>query len=132
GRLPFWSGDAAGTLHELGQSNGAFRREAHANPELITHTDVWAKENLRSFLLEQYDATGSIPDDSTLVMERFKDELGDWRIVLHSPFGRGVNAPWALSIGSRIAVRSGMVSQALSDVYVYVQRYPIVMAVPVE
>ena len=114
GRLPFWSGDAAGRPYELGQAIGAFRREAHANPELITHTDVWAKDNLRSFLLEQYEATGSIPDDSTLVMERFKDELGDWRIVLHSPFGRGVNAPWALAIGARIAERTGMDAQAVA------------------
>ena len=76
GRLPFWSGDSAGRPYELGQSIGEFRREAHANPELIQHTDAWAKDNLRAFLQEQYEATGSIPDDSTLVMERFKDELG--------------------------------------------------------
>ena len=114
GRLPFWSGDAAGRPYELGQAIGAFRREAHANPELINHTDAWAKDNLRAFLHEQYEATGSIPDDSTLVMERFKDELGDWRIVLHSPFGRGVNAPWALAIGARIAERTGMDAQAVA------------------
>src|SRR5699024_6037315 len=54
GRLPFWSGDAAGRPYELGQAIGAFRREAHANPELINHTDAWAKDNLRAFLHEQY------------------------------------------------------------------------------
>lgn len=114
GRLPFWSGDAAGRPYELGQAIGAFRREAHSNPDLITHTDEWAKDNLRAFLHEQWEATGSIPDDSTLVMERFKDELGDWRIVLHSPFGRGVNAPWALAVGARVAERTGMDAQAVA------------------
>lgn len=114
GRLPFWSGDSAGRPYELGQAIGSFRREAHANPELIHHTDAWAKDNLRAFLDEQHAATGSIPDDKTLVMERFKDELGDWRIVLHSPFGRGVNAPWALAVGARVAERTGMDAQAVA------------------
>ncbi|MGO3010780.1 MAG: ATP-dependent helicase [Corynebacterium casei] len=114
GRLPFWSGDSAGRPYELGQHIGAFRRDAHADPELIKHADTWAKDNLSAFLQEQYEATGSIPDDSTLVMERFKDELGDWRIVLHSPFGRGVNAPWALAVGARVAERTGMDAQAVA------------------
>lgn len=114
GRLPFWSGDSAGRPYELGQAIGAFRRDAHADPELIRHADAWAKDNLSAFLQEQYEATGSIPDDSTLVMERFKDELGDWRIVLHSPFGRGVNAPWALAVGARVAERTGMDAQAVA------------------
>ena len=114
GRLPFWSGDSAGRPYELGQAIGAFRRDAHADPELIKHADTWAKDNLSAFLQEQYEATGSIPDDSTLVMERFKDELGDWRIVLHSPFGRGVNAPWALAVGARVAERTGMDAQAVA------------------
>ncbi|MGO1605770.1 MAG: DEAD/DEAH box helicase, partial [Corynebacterium casei] len=114
GRLPFWSGDSAGRPYELGQHIGAFRRDAHADPELIKHADAWAKDNLSAFLQEQHEATGSIPDDSTLVMERFKDELGDWRIVLHSPFGRGVNAPWALAVGARVAERTGMDAQAVA------------------
>ena len=114
GRLPFWSGDSAGRPYELGQHIGAFRRDAHADPELIKHADTWAKDNLSAFLQEQHEATGSIPDDSTLVMERFKDELGDWRIVLHSPFGRGVNAPWALAVGARVAERTGMDAQAVA------------------
>src|SRR5699024_10789136 len=112
--LPFWSGDAAGRPYELGQAIGAFRREAHANPELINHTDAWAKDNLRAFLHEQYQATGSIPDDSTLVMERFMYALRYWRIVLPSPFVRGVNAPWALVIGVHIAERTGMDAQEVS------------------
>ena len=130
GRLPFWSGDSAGRPYELGQALGAFRRDAHADPELIKHADTWAKDNLSAFLQEQHEATGSIPDDSTLVMERFKDELGDWRIVLHSPFGRGVNAPWALAVGARVAERTGMDAQAVAGDDGIVLRLPVGEAEP--
>ncbi|MDY3127457.1 MAG: ATP-dependent helicase [Corynebacterium sp.] len=114
GRLPFWTGDSAGRPFELGQAIGAFRREAHRDPAVIAHTDQWAEDNVRAFLAEQHEATGVIPDDKTLVLERFKDELGDWRVILHTPFGRGVNAPWALAVSARIAELTGMDAQVVA------------------
>ncbi|WP_206436420.1 ATP-dependent helicase [Corynebacterium hylobatis] len=104
GRLPFWTGDAAGRPYELGLALGAYRREVHADPSRIADLDDHARTNLLAFLTEQHEATGVIPDERTLVLERFRDELGDWRVVLHTPFGRGVNAAWALAIGARFDI----------------------------
>ncbi|AKK08173.1 ATP-dependent helicase [Corynebacterium testudinoris] len=103
GRLPFWTGDAAGRPFELGVALGQFRREVHTDPTIADTLDLDAnaRTNLLAFLEEQNEATGIIPDEKTLVLERFKDELGDWRVVLHTPFGRPVNAAWALAVGSR-------------------------------
>ena len=58
--------------------------------------------NLLAYLREQREATGHLPDDRTIVVERFRDELGDWRVVLHSPFGAQVHAPWALAVAARL------------------------------
>lgn len=118
GRLPFWTGDNAGRPAELGRAIGAFRREVLADVDKL-HTnadlDAFARDNLLKYLVEQQEATGIVPDEKTLVLERFKDELGDWRVVLHSPFGRGVNAAWALAIGARISERTGMDAQPVSS-----------------
>jgi ATP-dependent Lhr-like helicase len=74
--------------------------------------DEWAVDNLLSYLREQRGATGHVPDDRTIVVERFRDELGDWRLVVHSPFGAQVHAPWALAIGARLRERYGVDVQA--------------------
>src|ERR1700722_8008965 len=94
GRLPFWYGDAPGRPAELGAAMGAFCRELGAMPEdqAIARLegdglDELAAANLISYLASQREATGYLPDDKTLVIERFRDELGDWRLVLHSPYG---------------------------------------------
>jgi ATP-dependent Lhr-like helicase len=121
GRLPFWHGDAPGRPAELGAAMGAFCRELGAMPEDQAVAklgddglDQLAAANLVSYLSEQRRATGYLPDDRTLVLERFRDELGDWRLVLHSPFGAQVHAPWALAIASRLRERyGGMDVQAL-------------------
>ncbi|AGG66258.1 ATP-dependent helicase [Corynebacterium callunae] len=113
GRLPFWTGDAAGRPAELGKALGAFRRTTLADPA-SSGLEGWAHDNLIAFLQEQEEATGVLPDEKTLVLERFRDELGDWRIVLHTPYGRGVNAAWALAIGAKIAEATGMDAQAVS------------------
>jgi ATP-dependent helicase Lhr and Lhr-like helicase len=121
GRLPFWHGDAPGRPAELGAAIGAFCRELGALPEKQATArleadglDQLAAANLVSYLTEQRKATGYLPDDRTLVLERFRDELGDWRLVLHSPFGAQVHAPWALAIASRLRERyGGMDVQAL-------------------
>ncbi|MDX6326061.1 MAG: ATP-dependent helicase Lhr and Lhr-like helicase [Nocardioidaceae bacterium] len=120
GRLPFWKGDQLGRPAELGRAIGGFMREvgglAHAAAVSRCRTaglDEWAAENLVAFLEEQREATGALPTDQTVMVERFRDELGDWRLVLHSPFGTQVHAPWALAIGTRLAERYGVDAQAM-------------------
>ena len=121
GRLPFWHGDTMGRPAELGRAVGAFCREISAagRDEAATRLrsaglDDLAAQNLIRYLEGQREATGYLPDDRTLVMERFRDELGDWRLVLHSPYGARVHAPWALAIAARLRERyEGMDVQAL-------------------
>jgi ATP-dependent helicase Lhr and Lhr-like helicase len=114
GRLPFWHGDAPGRPAELGRAVGAFCRELAAlEPDATVARardaglDQYAAANLAAYLAEQRQATGHVPDDRTLVVERFRDELGDWRVVIHSPYGARVHAPWALAIASRLRERYG-------------------------
>lgn len=114
GRLPFWSGDSLGRPYELGLALGEFRREAKSGGEIDPSLDAYARDNLLKYLDEQEEATGIIPDEKTLVLERFTDEVGDWRVVLHTPFGKGVNAAWALATGWRVAQETGMDAQAVA------------------
>lgn len=116
GRLPFWNGDDAGRPAELGRALGAFRREVAARPELLEDMDLDenARGNIQAFLVDQEEATGIIPDERTLVLERFRDEVGDWRLVLHSPYGRAVNAAWALAVGARLSQEKGIDAQPVS------------------
>jgi ATP-dependent Lhr-like helicase len=103
GKLPFWHGDAPGRPAELGKAIGQAVREMHSKaPEGL---DELAAKNLTRYLDEQRKATGYVPDDRTLVVERFRDELGDWRVVLHSPYGDRVHAPWALAITAALRER---------------------------
>ncbi|MGH3333242.1 MAG: DNA glycosylase AlkZ-like family protein, partial [Nocardioidaceae bacterium] len=120
GRLPFWKGDQLGRPAELGAAIGAFTRELSAlSPEGAAARlsgaglDEWAAANLVAFLDEQREATNTLPSDRTVLVERFRDELGDWRIVVHSPYGAQVHAPWALAIGTRLRERYGIDAQAL-------------------
>jgi ATP-dependent Lhr-like helicase len=120
-RMPFWKGDAPGRPLELGRALGAFVRElsgagsdAARNRIEAAGLDAWAADNLLSYLHEQREATGHVPDDRTVVVERFRDELGDWRMVVHSPFGAQVNGPWALAIGARLRERRGVEAQVAS------------------
>ena len=121
GKLPFWHGDAPGRPAELGRALGAYCRElSEAGEQEATARlradglDELAAANLVRYLSAQREATGYVPDDRTLVMERFRDELGDWRLVLHSPFGAQVHAPWALAIAARLRERyQGMDVQAM-------------------
>jgi ATP-dependent helicase Lhr and Lhr-like helicase len=121
GKLPFWHGDTPGRPAELGKAIGAKVRELAALPEARAVAslrggglDELAARNLVRYLADQRQATGHVPDDRTLVLERFRDELGDWRVVLHSPYGDRVHAPWALAISARLRERyGGMDVQAL-------------------
>ncbi|MBB1258583.1 Lhr family helicase [Streptomyces alkaliterrae] len=120
GRLPFWKGDQLGRPLELGRALGAFVRElggldASAARERLTTAglDDLAVGNLLTYLDEQRAACGHVPDDRTIVVERFRDELGDWRVVVHSPFGAQVHAPWALALGARLTERYGLDAQVM-------------------
>jgi ATP-dependent helicase Lhr and Lhr-like helicase len=120
GRLPFWKGDTLGRPVELGRALGEFTRElgaltpAKAKARVMAAgLDEWAAGNLLSYLDEQRQATGHLPDDRTIVVERFRDELGDWRVAIHSPFGSPVHAPWALVIAARLRERYGVDVQAM-------------------
>ncbi len=121
GRLPFWTGDTLGRPAELGAAIGAFTREVAA----MTHEqgieratsaglDEWAAENLVSLIEEQKESTQVVPHDQQLVVERFRDELGDWRLVVHSPYGTPVHSPWALAINARLRERYGVDAQAMA------------------
>ena len=120
GKLPFWHGDAPGRPAELGRAIGAFLRElSGAEPRAARERlraaglDEYAARNLLAYLAEQREATGYVPDDRTIVVERFRDELGDWRVVIHSPYGTRIHAPWALAIGRRLRERYGIDAQAI-------------------
>ena len=120
GKLPFWHGDQLGRPAELGAALGAFVREVAAAPQARARDrvraaglDEWATDNLLSYLGEQKEATRHVPDDRTIVVERFRDEIGDWRVAIHSPFGGQVHAPWALAISARMRERFGIDVQAM-------------------
>ncbi len=124
GRLPFWKGDALGRPAELGSAVGAFVRQTNSqavdDPGGAATTlrelglDEWAADNLLAYLGGQREATGVLPDDHTIVVERFRDEIGDWRVVVHSPYGTPVHAPWALCLAARMRERFGTDVQAMA------------------
>ncbi len=121
GRLPFWKGDAVGRPAELGKATGAFVRTTASLPEAkaverarAAGLDEFAARNLVAYLAEQREATGRVPDDTTIVVERFRDELGDWRVCVHSPYGGQVHGPWALAIAARLQERYGMDAQSVA------------------
>ncbi len=115
GRLPFWHGDGVGRPAELGAALGAFTGELAGLDRAGLDKrcaglgfDEYATDNLWRLLNDQRSATGTVPTDTTLVVERFRDELGDWRVVLHSPYGLRVHGPLALAVGRRLHERYGI------------------------
>ena len=127
GKLPFWNGDAVGRPLELGRAMGAFVGELEADlargekgrPAATarlreTHDlDERAAANLLAYLDDEREATGALPTDKRIVVERFRDELGDWRLCLLTPFGGRVHAPWSLALEARIGERLGMEVQTI-------------------
>ena len=114
-RLPFWRGDAVGRPAELGEAIGRFTGELAAldRPAFEKRCaevgfDAFAVDNLLRLLSDQRDATTVVPSDTTLVVERFRDELGDWRVILHSPYGLRVHGPLALAVARRLSQRYGI------------------------
>jgi ATP-dependent Lhr-like helicase len=134
GKVPFWKGDGLGRPAELGEAIGGFarslelaggRRSADADaargfvPTVTERLeaiglDAMAIGNMAALIDEQLRSTGQVPTDRTLVVERFRDELGDWRVVLHSPYGMPVHAPWALAVSARVRDRLGVDGAAMA------------------
>ena len=121
GKMPFWHGDRPGRPLELGRALGAFMRETRALDPVVAvelmqsrfGLDAWAADNLVRYLAEQAEAAGAVPDDRTIVVERFRDEIGDWRVCILTPFGTPVHAPWAMAIEARLEERFGMPVETL-------------------
>ena len=137
GKLPFWHGDGLGRPAELGEALGRFSREiATASVEKATARlresglDDNAIGNLLAYLAEQREATGSLPTDRTLTVERSRDEVGDWRIILHSPYGMHVHAPWALAVNARIREQLGVEGAAVASDDGIIARVPDAAAEP--
>ena len=116
GKMPFWHGDAAGRPLEFGEAIGKLIRELRAAPaSAALHTlvqehdlDGNAAENLLRYLADQAAATGAVPDDRHLLIERCRDEMGDWRICVLTPFGSRIHAPWCMAVTEKIRSELGV------------------------
>ena len=121
GAIPFWKGEGPGRPYELGEAIGKASRELASLPEKKAlkrlteqHSlDEQAAQNLLTFLSDQQAATGAVPSDRTVVVERFRDEIGDWRVCILTPFGARVHAPWSLALGARLRDALGLEVQSL-------------------
>jgi ATP-dependent helicase Lhr and Lhr-like helicase len=117
GAVPFWKGDSIGRPKELGEAIGEFARTAvDETPEYLQQhydLDEKAANNLVEFLREQQQATRVIPSDRAIVVERFRDEIGDWRLCVLSPYGGRVHAAWALALSAKIRDELGLESDAI-------------------
>jgi ATP-dependent Lhr-like helicase len=132
GKMPFWKGDGPGRPLEFGRRIGALIRELRAQPKPVALTrlvaehdlDPGAAENLLQFLADQEAATGVVPDDRTIVIERCRDELGDWRICVLTPFGSRIHIPWAMAVSARIRAAGGPEVETLWGDDGFVLRFP--------
>lgn len=121
GQMPFWRGEGPGRPIELGRAIGAYLRELDSKTtedradwlEQNTRLDPYARLNLNRYLTEQKNFTDRLPTDRTIVIEKFRDELGDWRVCILSPFGSRVHAPWALAIEAQLGEKAGFEIQTL-------------------
>jgi ATP-dependent Lhr-like helicase len=121
GKLPFWHGDGPGRPLELGRAIGEFTRklvamdDGEARAWLVDEykLDPFAANNLIHYVAEQKQTTGTVPTDRAITIERFRDELGDWRICILTPFGARVHAPWALALQNRLSSQAGFDVQAM-------------------
>ncbi|MBA3309063.1 MAG: ATP-dependent helicase, partial [Nocardioidaceae bacterium] len=137
GRLPFWKGDTIGRPAELGAAVGGFVRELTklsgadaVGRATAAGLDGFAASNLVGFIDEQRADTGYVPHDRQLLVERCRDELGDWRLVIHSPYGARVHGPWALAIGARLRERFGIDAHTMAGDDGIVVRIPETDAEP--
>jgi len=132
GKMPFWKGDGPGRPLEFGRRIGAMVRELRGLPQAAALTrlvnehdlDPGAAENLLRFLADQAEATGQVPDDRTIVVERVRDELGDWRVCVLTPFGSRIHIPWAMAVAARIRAAGGPEVETLWGDDGFVLRFP--------
>ena len=132
GKMPFWKADAPGRPLEMGRNIGELVRTlrhlppAAAVQRLVRHHDLdqQAAENLMRYLADQAEATGSVPDDRTIVVERCRDELGDWRICVLTPFGGRIHAPWAMAVVERARAETGLDVETMWTDDGFVVRFP--------
>jgi ATP-dependent Lhr-like helicase len=132
GKMPFWRGDQAGRPIELGYAIGRLIRELRSMPPpaaidrlMRQHgLDRAAAENLLRYLADQASATRAVPDDHTIVIERCRDELGDWRVCVLSPLGGRVHAPWAMAVVARVREERGLDVETMWTDDGFVARFP--------
>ncbi len=132
GKMPFWKGDGPGRPLEFGRRIGTLVRELCSMPPQAALTrlvaehdlDPGAAENLLRFLADQAEATGQLPDDRTIVIERTRDELGDWRVCVLTPFGSRIHIPWAMAVSARIRAAGGPEVETLWGDDGFVLRFP--------
>ncbi len=117
GAVPFWRGDGIGRPAELGRAIGEFAREAVASDAKTLAKDYdldrLAAENLLAYLREQQAATRVVPSDESIVVEKFRDEIGDWRLCVLSPFGGRVHAAWGLALAAKIRSQLDLEADAI-------------------
>ena len=138
GKMPFWHGDQAGRPLEFGRRIGALVRELRDMPRSAAVTrltrehdlDQLAAENVMRYLADQEVATEQVPDDRTIVVERVRDELGDWRVCVMTPFGSRVHAPWAMAVQGRIGAAGAVDAETMWSEDGFVVRFPEADAAP--
>ena len=132
GKMPFWHGDRAGRPAEFGQKIGEMTRELAALPRPVAYTrlvedhslDGTAAENLLRYLEDQAAATGQVPSDQQILIERCRDELGDWRICVMTPFGSRVHAPWCMAVAAKLREARGVEAESMWSDDGFVIRLP--------
>ena len=132
GKMPFWKADTIGRPLELGRAVGELVRSLVAMPpaaavqRLVRHHDLDAQaaENLLRYLADQVAAAGVVPDDRTVLVERSRDELGDWRVCVLSPFGSRIHAPWAMAVVERARMETGLDVETMWTDDGFVVRFP--------
>jgi ATP-dependent Lhr-like helicase len=138
GKMPFWHGDRAGRPMEFGRRIGALMRELREMPRSVAvatlvkshDLDASAAENLMRYLADQELATTVIPDDRNVVIERVRDELGDWRVCVMTPFGSRIHAPWAMAATAKIRANGGPDVETMWSEDGFVLRFPEADAAP--
>ncbi|HEV2619214.1 MAG TPA: crosslink repair DNA glycosylase YcaQ family protein, partial [Acidobacteriaceae bacterium] len=138
GKMPFWHGDRAGRPMEFGRRIGALMRELREMPRSVAVTtlvkshdlDASAAENLMRYLADQELATTVVPDDRNVVIERVRDELGDWRVCVLTPFGSRIHAPWAMAATAKIRANGGPDVETMWSEDGFVLRFPEADAAP--
>jgi ATP-dependent Lhr-like helicase len=132
GKMPFWHGDRAGRPLEFGRRIGALVRELRETPRSVAITrltqehdlEAGAAENVLRYLADQELATTVVPDDRNIVIERVRDELGDWRVCVLTPFGSRIHAPWAMAATAKIRAHGGPAVETMWSEDGFVLRFP--------